>query len=219
MRKNSLLLFIILHLCLAGPAAAQASGPIYIVQSGDTLWSIAARFNVTVDELMTANGIANADMLSAGQQLIIPGLEGLTGILDTEVVGFGDSLRGLSRRNQVPVSMLQKLNRIISPSELYVGVSLIVPQQDGGNALTASNTPLPGESCSNLLSGADSDPWTLSTLNQSERHMGRAPRRYSLLSQRCTHSNRQRIALRIPECGSQVPAAQAGRHGRDYCQT
>ena len=158
MRNNILILFIILNLFLAQPAAAQASEPIYIVQSGDTLWSIAARFNVTVDELMTANGIVNADMLSAGQQLIIPGLEGLTGILDTEVVGFGDSLRGLSRRNQVPVSMLQKLNRIISPSELYVGVSLIVPQQDGGNALTASNTPLPGESLLELAVRAGQRP-------------------------------------------------------------
>ena len=118
MRKTIIILLIILNLFLTQPAAAQASGPIYIVQAGDTLWSIAARFNVTIEELMTANGITNANLLSAGQQLIIPGLDGLTGILDTEVVGFGDSLRGLSRRNQVPVSMLQKLNRIIRPSEL-----------------------------------------------------------------------------------------------------
>lgn len=165
MRKTIIILLIILNLFLTQPAAAQASGPIYIVQAGDTLWSIAARFNVTIEELMTANGITNANLLSAGQQLIIPGLDGLTGILDTEVVGFGDSLRGLSRRNQVPVSMLQKLNRIISPSELYVGVSLIVPQQEGATKLAASAAPAKGETLLELAVRQNSDPWTLSTLN------------------------------------------------------
>lgn len=164
MRKSILLLFIILTLLATQPAAAQASGPIYIVQSGDTLWSIAARFNVTVDELMSANSLVNAN-LQVGQQLIIPGLEGLTGILNTEVVGFGDSLRGLARRNQTPVSLLQRLNRIISPSELYVGVSLIVPQQDGVTKLAASATLAKGETLLELAVRQNSDPWTLSALN------------------------------------------------------
>ncbi len=164
MRKSFLLLFIIFTLLITQPAAAQASGPIYIVQSGDTLWSIAARFNVTIDELMAANSLVDAN-LQVGQQLIIPGLEGLTGFLNTEVVGFGDSLRGLARRNQVPVSLLQKLNHIISPSELYVGVSLIVPQQDGVTKLAASATPATGETLLELAVRQNSDPWTLSALN------------------------------------------------------
>lgn len=165
MRKSFLLLFIILTLLATQPAAAQASGPIYIVQSGDTLWSIAARFNVTVDELMSANSLVNAN-LQVGQQLVIPGLEGLTGFLNTEVVGFGDSLRGLARRNQAPVSLLQRLNRIISPSELYVGVSLIVPQQEGVIKLDASATPAKGETLLELAVRQNSDPWTLAALNK-----------------------------------------------------
>jgi murein DD-endopeptidase MepM/ murein hydrolase activator NlpD len=123
------------------------------------------RFNVTLDELMVANNLSDSNYLSAGQELVIPGLEGLTGVLNTEVVGFGDSLRGLSRRNQVPVPLLQKLNHIISPSELYVGVSLIVPEQDNGNALAASAAPTSGETLLELSVRQDSDPWTLSALN------------------------------------------------------
>ena len=165
MRKSILVFLIIITLLAPQPAYAQSSGPIYIVQPGETLTSIAARFNVTLDELMAANGITNPNLLNAGQELVIPGLEGLTGILNTEVVGFGDSLRGLSRRSQVPVSLLQRLNHIISPSELYVGVSLIVPQQDGGTKLAASASAASGETLLELAVRQDSDPWTLSALN------------------------------------------------------
>ena len=165
MRKSILVFLIIITLLAPQPAYAQSSGPIYIVQPGDTLTSIAENFNVTLDELMAANGITNPNLLNVGQELVIPGLEGLTGILNTEVVGFGDSLRGLSRRSQTPVSLLQRLNHIISPSELYVGVSLIVPQQDGGTKLAASASAAPGETLLELAVRQDSDPWTLSALN------------------------------------------------------
>ena len=165
MRKLSLLLVAVLVLILSvGPASAQASGPVYIVQPGDTLSSIAARFGVTVDELMLANNISDPNLLSAGQQLIIPGLEGVTGVLDTEVVAFGDSLRGLLRRTQMPLSLLQKLNRLVSPTELYVGASLIIPQQDE-TTLTARAVPQKGETLLELAIRQGSDPWTLASLN------------------------------------------------------
>lgn len=168
MRKQILLFITIFMLLAWQPVAAQASGPIYIVQLGDTLSSIAARFNLTVDELMAANSLTDPNLLSTGQQLVIPGLEGVTGVLDTEVVGFGDSLRGLARRSQVPLSMLRRLNRLTSPSELYVGVSLIVPQQDGGSGLNARTTPAVGETLLELAVRQDSDPWTLAALNELE---------------------------------------------------
>ena len=168
MRKQILLFITIFMLLAWQPVAAQASGPIYIVQLGDTLSSIAARFNLTVDELMAANSLTDPNLLSTGQQLVIPGLEGVTGVLDTEVVGFGDSLRGLARRSQVPLSMLRRLNRLTSPSELYVGVSLIVPQLDGGSGLNARTTPAVGETLLELAVRQDSDPWTLAALNELE---------------------------------------------------
>jgi hypothetical protein len=45
---------------------------VYIVKSGDTLFKIAQRFNVTTDEIIAANDITNPDQLSIGQRLIIP---------------------------------------------------------------------------------------------------------------------------------------------------
>ena len=42
----------------------------YIVQKGDTLWSIAKKFNTEVNELKKQNNIDN-NLLSIGQELII----------------------------------------------------------------------------------------------------------------------------------------------------
>ncbi len=165
MRKLSLLFFLIIVLALTvGPASAQSAGPVYIVQPGDTLSSIASRFGVSVDDLMAANGITDPNLLSAGQQLVIPGLEGVTGVLDTEVVAFGDSLRGLLRRTQMPLSLLQKLNRLVSPTELYVGASLIIPQEDE-SSLASRAVPRAGETLLEVAVRQGSDPWTLSSLN------------------------------------------------------
>ena len=45
---------------------------VYRVSSGDTLSGIAARYDVSVRQLMDANGITNPDRLSVGQELVIP---------------------------------------------------------------------------------------------------------------------------------------------------
>ena len=45
---------------------------VYVVQPGDTLSGIAARFNVTVDDLVEANRIVNPDALEVGQEITIP---------------------------------------------------------------------------------------------------------------------------------------------------
>ena len=165
MRNFSLFLLAFFILLLStGPVSAQSSGPVYIVQSGDTLYSISLRFGVTVDELMAANNITDPNLLSAGQQLIIPGLEGVTGVLDTEVIAFGDSLRGLLRRTQMPLPLLQKLNRLVSPTELYVGASLIIPQRDE-TTLSARAVTKKGETLLEVAVRQGSDPWTLASLN------------------------------------------------------
>lgn len=168
MRKRLLILALFASLLLdVRPAIAQtpASGPFYIVQPGDTLSSIAARFNVTVNDLMAANNIPDPNLLSAGQQLVIPGLEGVTGTLDTELIAFGDSFNSLIRRTQIPIDLLRKLNHVVSPTEFYVGASMIIPKQDNATDLTQRISPVPGESLLELAVKTNTDPWTLTTLN------------------------------------------------------
>lgn len=45
---------------------------VYIVQPGDTLSNIASKFDVSVEDLMRANGLTNPDYVMLGQELLIP---------------------------------------------------------------------------------------------------------------------------------------------------
>jgi murein DD-endopeptidase MepM/ murein hydrolase activator NlpD len=90
----------------------------------------------------------------------------VTGILETEIIPFGDTLRSLSRRTQVSDGQLRRLNRLVSPTELYVGVNLIVPVQDHQTKLTTRVTPSAGESLLELAVKRGSDVWTLNALNK-----------------------------------------------------
>jgi murein DD-endopeptidase MepM/ murein hydrolase activator NlpD len=166
LKRLSLFLVALLMSLSVQPASAQASGPVYIVQSGDTLSFIAARFNVTINDLVTANPSLDPNILAEGQEIVIPGLEGVTGVLETEIISFGDSLRSLSRRTQVEDTQLRKLNRLVSPTELYVGISLIVPTQEAQQPLRTRMTPSAGESLLELAIRQGSDPWTLASLNK-----------------------------------------------------
>lgn len=55
----------------ASPSPSTVSESIYIVQSGDSLWSIAARFGTTVEQIMQTNQLAS-DNLQVGTRLTIP---------------------------------------------------------------------------------------------------------------------------------------------------
>ena len=168
MLKRFVVVTVLIFILLSGsPVSAQtADGPVYIVQSGDTLSSIAARFNVDLEDLMNANGISNPDLLSAEQELVIPGLEDISGVLVTEFVQFGDSFRSISRRTKIATPTLRKLNRLVSPTELYVGVSLVVPQQPGEERQTSRVSTSNGESLLELAVKSNMDPWTLVETNQ-----------------------------------------------------
>jgi len=54
------------------PTGAPANYQVYVVQAGDTLWSVARTFGVTVDEIAKANNLQDTTSLRAGQQLLIP---------------------------------------------------------------------------------------------------------------------------------------------------
>jgi rare lipoprotein A len=47
----------------------ESGGGVYVVQSGDTLSGIAAELGTTVEDLAAANGVANPDLIYAGQTL------------------------------------------------------------------------------------------------------------------------------------------------------
>ena len=98
---------------------------VYTVQSGDTLYSIARRFNTTVDEIKRLNNLTS-DILSIGQQLIIPttGSSGSNNQIYT--VQSGDTLYSIARRFNTSVDDIKRLNNLTSDI-LSIGQQLIIP--------------------------------------------------------------------------------------------
>lgn len=91
----------------------------YVVSSGDTLYGIAKKFDVSVDNLKTANNLTS-NMLSVGQKLIIPIDEDTT-----YVVSSGDTLYSIARKFNTTVDKIKELNNL-SNNSLSIGQILIV---------------------------------------------------------------------------------------------
>ena len=113
---------------------AQEEAPIdgddfatYIVQPGDTLASIAYQFGISLDELIKVNDIENPNAISIGTELTLPGIIDVEGVLTTITTILGSTLNSLSVQYDIPISTLVKINKIVSPIELYKGASLIIP--------------------------------------------------------------------------------------------
>ena len=55
---------------------------IHVIQSGESLYTIARHYDVSSQAIMSANGITAADKIFVGQRLIIPGRSDLLASLD-----------------------------------------------------------------------------------------------------------------------------------------
>jgi len=96
---------------------------IYIVKVGDSLYSIAKKLGVTVNALKSVNN-KNTNMLSIGEQLIIPnGNNVSTGTYYT--VKAGDSLWSIAQRYNTSVNAIKALNNLAS-NNLAIGMNLRV---------------------------------------------------------------------------------------------
>lgn len=138
----------------------EPGGPVYVVQEGDSLWGIALRFRVSVDDLVAINNISNPNQLVLGARLIIPGLPGVQGVLVASTVAYGDTLRSLSRRYEIPEEMLIRLNHLTSPAELYAGAPLVLIEQTGDTKTEQRSLLSTGQSLFELAVAQGSNPWS-----------------------------------------------------------
>lgn len=117
----------------------------YTVQKGDTMWKIAKRHGIPMEELMAYNPqIANPNALRVGEQVVVPGLHVWPGVPDSApfvgpplaaplplreyAVRPGDSLYRVAKRLGTSTEVLLSLNpHLFNPDVLIPGESLWVP--------------------------------------------------------------------------------------------
>lgn len=110
---------------------------LYQVKVGDTLYSIARKYNISVNELKALNDLIS-DNLSVGQLLNVP--SGLSSV-NSYVVEKGDTLYSIAKKFDISVNKLKEYNNL-SNNLLNVGQKILIPIEDDTTYVVKSGDTL-----------------------------------------------------------------------------
>jgi len=130
---------------------------MHIARKGDTLWSIAQQYNLSVDLILATNNIANSELISIGQEVKIPSHKDVVtekNIADQPVINesninnninpperaepfvytvqAGDNLWDIARKYGISVEVIIGVNNLKDKDLLSLGQKLEIPGVGGG---------------------------------------------------------------------------------------
>ncbi|HEX7104310.1 MAG TPA: LysM domain-containing protein [Nitrolancea sp.] len=110
------------------PPQASLAG-VHLVVSGDTMSTIAEAFDVSVQTLMSYNGITDPDLIQVGDIILVPNAATLASVGNqtTDVVQTGDTLSSISQRFGVSVEAIMRANGLADKNTVRAGQVLIIP--------------------------------------------------------------------------------------------
>ncbi len=144
MRVRPIVLFLLIFAACTLSTGLVAQQATHVVQSSETIYSIARDFKIEPDLLMKANGISNPRLLQVGAILKIP---------SSYRVKRGDTLYGISRQFGVSLRELLKANNIKADHVLREGEDISIPPSDSSSPaprpvsvadIAAGRAPIPG---------------------------------------------------------------------------
>ena len=106
----------------------------YVVKKGDSLYSIANKNNITVDELKKINNLTS-NMLSVGQVLKLPMQDKVEEIV-MYTVQKGDSLYSIAKKFGITVDEIKSLNNLTS-NNLAIGEQLMIKSSTGDEPINS----------------------------------------------------------------------------------
>lgn len=118
----------------------------YTVQAGDLISFIASDYGVSVNSILWANGLKNADSISPGQVLKIPPV---TGVI--HLVKKGDTIASIAKKYAGSEEKIVEFNTLPKDGQLAVGDEIIIP--DG--KIQSAQTPI-----ASVKSGANAKPFS-----------------------------------------------------------
>lgn len=121
-----------------GFQSAGAVNRTHVVQTGESLYLIAQRYQISVDELLRANNLSDSTLV-AGQRLTIPAANSSSTGSDYTVKS-GDSLYLIAKRYGILLSELLNANNLTDSSEIRPGQVLQLPQSNGSTPTDTGST-------------------------------------------------------------------------------
>jgi LysM repeat protein len=158
MNRFKSLYVVLLLLSLLSTTAFLYADTAYVIQRGDTLYAIAARFGTSINAIVIANGLTDPNLIYAGQTLIIPEGAEVGGpapaapvpapavpapapsAVSTYIIQPGDTLSLIAARYGVSMSALIQANNLTNPNLIFAGQTLVIP---GGESPPDDQTPPP----------------------------------------------------------------------------
>ncbi len=115
------------------PSHLGISRQVYVVQRGDSLWTIGRRLGIGMNDLMLANQLTSKSVLQIGQELVLPNRRMVREVVsqtEDEVVNYrvrsGDSLSTIANRFRVSVASIARWNSIDPKGLIHPGQQLVL---------------------------------------------------------------------------------------------
>jgi LysM repeat protein len=150
----------------------QAPGPVpgegveHVVRWGETVYLIASRYGVSVQDIVAANNLTNPDLIRAGDVLIIPGgTAPPTQQPGVHIVRRGETLNTIARMYGTTVNAIARANGIVNPNYIYVGQRLTIPGGTGEPTGGQTYVVQRGDTLSSIAVRLGTTAWAIAYAN------------------------------------------------------
>ena len=113
---------------------------VYTIKEGDTIESIANKYNITPYILYQLNGINNNVSLIPGNNIIVPKIANT--YFDYYTIKKGDTIYQIARDYKVNPTLLALLNGLNSTDYIYPDQSIMIPKKDFAYYITKEGDTL-----------------------------------------------------------------------------